>query len=308
MVAVSVLMTAYNGGPYLAESVLSVTQQVFSDLELVLIDNGSTDSSVDQLQIEDSRVRVIRLPHNIGRTPALVLALQQARADMIAILDADDVAHPDRLDRQHNYLSRHPDVVLLGSQVSFIDSESGVIQRDNVFVGAVDHDVLGERNVFYNSSVMFRRDAAIAAGGYDPAFVYAQDYDLFQRLVNMGSAVVLPEVLTSIRISPISYTRSHGMRLLRAREELELFRRAPARLNLTRRGGRLNRRRQAIALVYLGLIEVRDGQPFKGLSAVLQGLTIDLTFSWIPYLIVKGARIVRVRVRRWRREWPSRSH
>lgn len=298
MATVSVLMTAFNAGSFLAESVKSVLEQTFSDFDFIIVDNGSTDGSFNQIDTSDPRLRVVKTPQNIGRTPALALALDLAASEFVAILDADDVANPERLMTQVTYMREHPSVGLIGTAVTYIDSDSTEITGPTCFTGEVSHDVIGERNVFLNSSVMFRRDLSLEAGGYDAKFEYAQDYDLILRIMTASKAVILEPKLTNIRCTRVSYTRSPGMKLIRARDEHELFRLAPERLHLTRSGLRLNRRRQAISTVYLGLIEIINGRVLQGVGTVMRGVVTDNSFSWIPYLVQKFLREIMYRARK----------
>ena len=124
---VSVIMTIYNAGPYLKEAIDSIVAQTFDDWELIAIENGSLDESPAILTgYKDGRIRVFALPKNIGRTPALRYALQQAQGEYIAVLDADDVSHPERLKKQAAYLDQHLEVGLVGSWAEQINERNKV--------------------------------------------------------------------------------------------------------------------------------------------------------------------------------------
>ena len=285
MTAVSVLMTAFNAGRHLAEAVDSIIAQDHDDWELVLIDNGSTDNAVDPYVDTDPRIRVTTLPHNIGRTPALQLALETARHPYVAILDADDVCRPDRLSVQSKFLDRRDATVLVGSCVDVIDAESRVTGELCLQTGLITHDALAERNVFVNSSVMFRRSSAVEVGGYDSSFPYAQDYHLFLRLASVGDCHILEDHFTGLRILATSVTRSGSANLSRAVDEATLFALAPSLLRLTPHGKRLNRRRQAISTLFLGCTRLRRGQMRRGLADLVKGACRDPRLSWVPYMI-----------------------
>ena len=105
---VSVLMTIYNAEPYLKEAIDSIVAQTFGEWELIAIENGSSDGSRAILDsYQDERIRCFCLPENIGRTPALRYAFEQAGGEYIAVLDADDVSHPERFKKQVEYLDQH---------------------------------------------------------------------------------------------------------------------------------------------------------------------------------------------------------
>src|SRR4051794_27446559 len=124
---VSVLMTIFNPGPFLQPALDSLSAQTFGDFELIAVENGSSDRSRDTIRnfaARDSRCKIIELPENIGRVPALNMGLAQASGDYVAILDADDVAHPERLAAQVELLDAQPDVMMVSSHARTID-ESG---------------------------------------------------------------------------------------------------------------------------------------------------------------------------------------
>ena len=208
--AVSVLMGVWNGAPRVREAIESVLGQTLGDLELVVVDDGSTDATASILgSFGDPRVRVTRERRG-GLTSALRSALGLARAPLVARLDADDVALPERLERQRDFLERHPEVGLLGTaarEVDGIGREVGVVRpptEDAALRGA-----LIRHNPFVHSSVMMRRSALEQAGGYDPSFPVAQDYDLWMRMSRVTRMANLPEALVVRRLLPgrISATR-----------------------------------------------------------------------------------------------------
>ena len=196
-------MGVWNGAPRVREAIESVLGQTLGDLELVVVDDGSTDATASILgSFGDPRVRVTRERRG-GLTSALRSALGLARAPLVARLDADDVALPERLERQRDFLERHPEVGLLGTAAR----EVGVVRpptEDAALRGA-----LIRHNPFVHSSVMMRRSALEQAGGYDPSFPVAQDYDLWMRMSRVTRMANLPEALVVRRLLPgrISATR-----------------------------------------------------------------------------------------------------
>jgi len=127
---VSVLMTIYNAGPWLREAIESILAQTYVDWELIAIENGSTDESPAILaSYKDSRIRLIGLHENMGRTPALRLAFDLARGEYIAILDADDLAERTRLQKQIAFMDTHGDVAVVGTWAVRIDSAGKEVGR-----------------------------------------------------------------------------------------------------------------------------------------------------------------------------------
>ena len=185
---VSVLMTIYNAAPFLRESIDSLMAQSFSNWELIAIENGSKDESSAILAgYKDPRIRVFSFPKNIGRTPALEFAFNQAKGQYIAVLDADDVAYPQRFSRQVEFLDNNPETVLVGSWVKQIDQKGRVFKTwEPPSDSHEPHECLGWIDPIVNSSAMFRRETAVAAGGYPQEYVYAQDFALLLELAQHG--------------------------------------------------------------------------------------------------------------------------
>lgn len=204
---VSVVMTVYNGEAYLAEAVASVLGQDFQDFELLVVDDASTDASPRILQDfagRDPRVRVIRQQRNGGPVSASNAGLVQARGALIARLDADDVASPQRLGRQVETFRARPDLVLLGTAFDYIDGAGRWIAAGEPPVDdATLQPTLLEYNPFCHSSMMMRANALRALGGYRQLVNrYSLDYDLVLRLAEMGTIGNLPDRLVRYRIHP----------------------------------------------------------------------------------------------------------
>ncbi len=200
---VSVLMAVHNGVPWVRDAVASVLAQTAGDLELIVVDDGSTDATPDLLAaVRDPRVRVER-QSRAGLTPSLNRALALARAPLVARLDADDTALPERLERQRAFVDAHADVGLLGTGAREVD-EAG---REVRVVRPPTDDralrrALIRRNPFVHSSIVMRRALAERLGGYDPALPVAQDYDLWVRMSAVTRLANLPEPLVVRRLLP----------------------------------------------------------------------------------------------------------
>ena len=199
--AVSVLMPVRNGVPWVREAVTSVLAQTAGDLELIVIDDGSTDATPEVLaDFRDPRLRIERRP-SAGLTRALVRALELARAPLVARLDADDLALPDRFARQRRFLDARPEVGLLGTGAREVDPsgrEVGIV-RPPADDEAIRRALI-RANPFVHSSVVMRRAALDLVGGYDPSFPVAQDYDLWMRLARVTRLANLPEPLVIRRL------------------------------------------------------------------------------------------------------------
>ncbi|MBX9625705.1 MAG: glycosyltransferase [Gemmataceae bacterium] len=220
--AVSVLMPVYNTEKYLAEAVDSILGQSFGDLELVAVDDGSTDGSgamLDRYAAADPRVRVVHRP-NGGYVTALVEGAALCRAPLIARLDSDDVALPGRLAAQVAHLAAHPDCVLVGGQVIFVDPDGAELARKQWPTDHAEMDwwMRFSRGVSVtHSTAVFRKAAYEAAGGYRPAADLVDDLDLWLRLAEVGRVANVPDYVVRYRVHPASVSQRRADAQERAR-------------------------------------------------------------------------------------------
>ena len=229
---ISVLMPCYNAGETLDETMQSLLDQTLLEFEIIVVDDGSEDSTSEKLAAwsgKDARVCVITIAH-AGIIPALNIGMEACRSHLVARMDADDVAHPERLERQVAYLEANPDVTVVGSLVEGFPRD-GVREGFQVYLDwlnkLVDHEAI-TRDIFIESpfahpSVAFRRRRVEAIGGYQE-FGWPEDYDLWLRLyLDEARFEKIPEILL--------YWREHPTRLTRtdSRYSVENFLRAKAR-------------------------------------------------------------------------------
>jgi glycosyltransferase involved in cell wall biosynthesis len=202
--AVSVLMPIYNAQLTLGEAVDSILAQTFSDFELIVVDDGSTDRSLEMLHQYarlDTRIRIISRP-NTGIAGALNEAINVARGEFIARMDADDISLPTRFEKQVGYLRAHPEIVLLGSRVMLVEPFGTPMYetRHDLDHDQIDRDLLrGVGWAVVHPVAMMRAQALRATGGYRADRVPIEDLDLFLRLTEIGRAANLPDVLLHYR-------------------------------------------------------------------------------------------------------------
>jgi glycosyltransferase involved in cell wall biosynthesis len=205
MARVSVVMAVYNAAKYLRESVDSILSQTFRDLELIVVNDASTDASAEILQaFDDPRIRVITHATNQGAAASRNDALAAARGDFVAIMDADDISAPSRLEVQVSFLDSHPDVALVGCAVyDNIDDQGSTLHTSHL---PEDNDAiqrtLVERWCFLHPSIMFRKEVYEQVGGYRNEFEPAEDHDFILRVLDRHKAHNLPVKLVRYRINP----------------------------------------------------------------------------------------------------------
>ena len=279
MPRVSVLMTIYNAEKYLNESIDSLLAQTFIDWELIAVENGSNDNSLDILnKYEDQRIKVFSLSKNIGRTPALRYAFEKASGEYLAVLDADDVSDSSRFKLQVELLDFHSDISLVASWAKYIDHDSKVfdtyeppVKQDEVY------DCLGWTNPIVHSSAMFRKSLAKEVGGYPEKYIFAQDYGLILRLLEKGSIRIIPKYLCQFRVLSKSMTNSSQYSLIVAREGKELLEYAAEKLTLSVEAMNRNKRSIAICEIKISLALIKKRELNKGLNALLKGILRDPT-------------------------------
>lgn len=210
MPAVSVVMAVRNGEEYLREAIDSILGQTMTDFEFIVVDDGSTDRTAEILEsYDDSRLRVLT---QIGRglAPSLNAGIRQARAPLIARMDADDISEPSRLERQSSFLLAHDDYVLIGSDALVISEDGEKLYRAQMVTGNTEIENSLDKLVspFYHGAVMLRRDAVINCGLYDERITqYIEDILLWLRLRRFGLMANLPEPLYRYRIRANSISR-----------------------------------------------------------------------------------------------------
>jgi glycosyltransferase involved in cell wall biosynthesis len=221
---VSIIMATYNGATLLPETLASLSAQTFADWELIAVDDGSRDETVQVLRdFADPRVRVIVSETNQGPVIARNRAFAEARGRYIAGLDQDDIALPGRFARQVAFLEAHAEAVLVSTAADFL--VEGAVEPGNwprpMPPALIDWLIL-IRNPLVWSSVMFRADAARRLDPLErPELRYVEDFDLYHRLRPFGRLAQIDEVLTLYRCHALGASqvyngimRAHGEKLL----------------------------------------------------------------------------------------------
>lgn len=200
--AITVLMPVRNGARYLETALASIQAQTLRDFEFIVCDDGSGDGTpaiLARAAAQDDRIRVLTLPPS-GLVAALNLGLGEARARWVARMDADDIAWPERLAIQWAAAQAHPEAAAIGGAWRVVDPlgrPRHTVQppTDPAAIAAA----LLQRNCLAHPTMLVRREAVIAAGGYRDAFRHAEDYDLWLRLSERHPIYAVPQTLIDYR-------------------------------------------------------------------------------------------------------------
>lgn len=206
---VSIVMPAYQAAGTIARAVASVLAQTCKEWELIVVDDGSSDGTTAMVHAAakgDPRVLVKQLSKNVGAAAAINIGWRSSRAELVAILDADDIALPERAALQREFLEQHPSISALGAAAHFVDSHDRFLWTA---IQPADHAALQRRrwhrSPFIHSTVMMRRTFLEATGGYADGMRLIYDYDLWMRGFFFGGFQYanLPEPLVIYRTQPV---------------------------------------------------------------------------------------------------------
>jgi glycosyltransferase involved in cell wall biosynthesis len=211
---VTILMTVYNGMPYLPKAVDSVRGQSLRDVRFVIVNDGSTDGTTGYLDgLSDPRVLVLHQP-NRGTAAAANFGLAYCETEFVARMDSDDVSLPTRVEEQLGFLRAHPLVGLVGTQVAPMGNcRVGRSLRLPITHRDIDALLLAGRHGLAHSSIMFRTKLLRQIGGYWPLRL-VDDWDMMLRMAEVSELANLDRLLHYYRVHPSSLNGS-GMRKMR---------------------------------------------------------------------------------------------
>jgi glycosyltransferase involved in cell wall biosynthesis len=204
---VTVLMPVYNGERYVHEAISSILNQTFQDFELLIINDGSTDNSINIINaFNDKRIRVIHNEANIKLIATLNKGLSLAKGQYIARMDCDDISLPKRLAKQFSFMESNSDVAMVGSWIQVVN-EYGKPTRSIKYLTAAKYipSLLLFANCFAHSSI-FVRSSSLQENCYRDSFLHSEDYDLWVRLASCNKVSNLQQFLVKYREHPAGIT------------------------------------------------------------------------------------------------------
>lgn len=195
---VSVLIPCYNASKYISSCIESVLLQDLADFEILIVDDGSNDSSLEIIRsYDDERIRLIELEKNAGITNALNIGLKYCEGQFIARMDADDIAFPSRLSKQVNYLEKYPDHIAVGSSIINFDElgNEALIPYPESNMDIISNLLLFERTMCH-PSVMFRRSVVTESKlEYSQKYIHCEDMHFWYQLSKLGKLHNIQEPL-----------------------------------------------------------------------------------------------------------------
>jgi glycosyltransferase involved in cell wall biosynthesis len=221
-------MPVHNALPYLDDAVESILDQTFSDFEFVVLDDASTDGSRERLHhwaTKDARIRVIEVSKNLGPARSSDRVARAASAPIVARMDADDLSHPERLERQLEVLKQDPRVGLVASFCDVVDACGRTVRTAEAW-RATRHSPFVP---FAHGTIMYRQSVFEQVGGYRAECEYWEDQDLIARMGIVSAILIVPKTLYRVRQSTIS-TRA-ASRLEIVERAIDLMYRCTARMS-----------------------------------------------------------------------------
>lgn len=218
---VSVIMTVFNGENFLRNAIESILAQTYRDFEFIIINDGSTDNSERIInEYADKDVRIKEFSHkNMGMGASLNKGIDIASTDWVIRMDADDIALPNRLERQLSFIENNPDIAVAATLIYYINDQGKLLAKNSskwttrkaVMDTVKANDIIG----ITHPSTIFKKDVVQQVGGYRPDYWPADDIDLWNRILERGYMILVqPEYLLKYRLhtSSISFK---GARLAR---------------------------------------------------------------------------------------------
>lgn len=207
--AISVITTTYNCGEYISEAIKSILNQTYGDFEYLVIDDGSTDDTYEVVsRFKDERIKYIKIEH-IGRSKALNFALRTANNDIIALMDADDISHPLRFEKQLKHYSK-PNQFIFSNTAYFKKNKIKFIIETNENENYNKKLIL--HGHFNNSSSIFNRNHVLDFGGFNENLYEYEDYELWLRVKSKSSFKIIPGIYHFVRLREDSMTTSNPRR------------------------------------------------------------------------------------------------
>ena len=207
-------MPVYNGEKYIKDTIESVLNQTYKDFEFIIVDDGSTDNTLNIIKVfNDERIKIIEVNHG-GIVNALNTGLDMATGEYIVRVDSDDISLPERFEKLLEYMENNRDVVVCGSWAKTINTNGEVM--GGLKYPPIDHVDIKKylllHNPFIHPSVIIRKDILNKSGKYKK-YKHNEDYELWSRVLRYGQGHNIPEELILYRIHDGQITRTGSIKM-----------------------------------------------------------------------------------------------
>lgn len=208
---ISVIMSVYNGMPYLKEAVKSILSQTYKNFEFIIVDDASDDSTPKYLKLlKDKRIKIITNKKNLGLAESLNKALKISKGNFIARMDADDISHPKRIETQVKFLTKNPEIDLCGTWANLINPKGEKIGEKKY---PADPKSVNKAITWYTAVIhptyMGKKSFFDNLHGYRENYNFAEDYDLLARAKNKFQITNIPVKLLSWRLQDARLSRTN---------------------------------------------------------------------------------------------------
>jgi glycosyltransferase involved in cell wall biosynthesis len=215
--AISVLISVYNAEKYVSFAIESILNQTFSDFEVIIVDDCSSDASWSICQKyvqQDSRIIAIRNKINLGGCETLNVGLRLVKGKYVARQDNDDWSYEDRLAKQFHFMEAHPDVGIVGGSMEIIDETEKIIaKRSYNLTNKAIRKKIFQYSPFAHPLVMIRKSILDSVGYYNCEFAPADDYDLYFRIGKISDFANLNDILLKYRVVSTSLTNTRTKKM-----------------------------------------------------------------------------------------------
>jgi glycosyltransferase involved in cell wall biosynthesis len=210
---ISIILPVFNTDKYLQQSIESILNQTFTDFELIIIDDGSTDNSLKIIQsFDDNRIKIIQNQTNQGISTSLNKSIDLAQGKYIARMDADDISMPERLKKQVAFLEKNPTIDLVGSSVEFIDAYDN--SKNSFDIRDYNQEMLDCLLIFtcpiYHPTIMCKSEL-LRQFKYDKFYEGLEDWELWTRIIETKNIINLPDVLLKYRLHEQNISRQKNL-------------------------------------------------------------------------------------------------
>lgn len=191
-------MPVYNCGPFIVQAIDSILSQTFTNFELLIIDDCSTDNTVKHINgYQDNRIKLIQKETKTGLVASLNLGLELSLGKYVARMDGDDISYPNRLEKQIAYLNQYPDIMLCGTAYQLMDTDITIrhsTAHEDIKIDLLEFCPLGHPTVMFRRSFISNHNLR-----YRNEFLHVEDYELWTRCIWLGKIANIPDVLLSYR-------------------------------------------------------------------------------------------------------------